>query len=155
MQITTKTLNFRRLLDIDNYAHLICDIVLSGQVLDTVLFGLKPILEYAFGMCIGYVVGWLFGLYLGQSYVEYFTPAYLVDLGQLSYWRFLPYGFARTGAITAAIMGAVAVMIINNRLLNERIVSMHKNGKTDPRKIAHALGQPQALIERKMGELLG
>lgn len=154
MQITYKTLSFKRLLDIDNYAHLFCDIVLSEQLFDTLLFSIKPILEYAFGMCIGYVVGWLFGLYIGQSYAEYFAPTYLVDLGQLSYWRLLPYGFARTTAITVAIIGAIAVMIINNRLLNERIVSMYENGMTNAHDIAQALSKSAELIERRMSKLL-
>lgn len=154
MQITTKTLNFRRLLDIDNCARLICDIALNGQLFDTMLYSVKPVLEYTFGMYVGYFSGWLLGLWIGQSYVEYFAPAYLIDLGQLPYWKLLPYGFARHTGIAAAIGGVIAVAIINNRILNDRIISLYKSGTTHPHDIAEALGKGEELIERKLDKFL-
>jgi len=154
MQITYKTLSFKRLLDIDNYAHLICDIALNEHSFDTLLYSVKPILEYTFGIYVGYVLGWLLGLCIGHTYVEHFAPAYLVDLGQLPYWKLLPYGFARNIGIAAAIGGVIAVAIINNRILNDRIVSLYKSGTTNPHDIAEALGKGEELIERKLAKLL-
>lgn len=154
MHVYHKSLNFKKLLDIDSCFHLLCDIVISERLFDTLLFSVKPILEYAFGICIGYVVGWAIGLFIGESYAEYFAPAFLVDLGQLSYWRLLPYGFARTAGITVAIIGVLVVALINDRLLNERVISLYRSGTTDPQDIARTLGESVGLIERKMDKLL-
>jgi len=149
-----RTLNLKKLLDIGNVLHLIFDIALNESLFDAFLFSIKPVLEYTVGMSIGYVVGWLAGLCVGQTYVEYFAPAYLVDLGQLSYWRLLPYGFARNTGIAVAIMGAIVVAIINNKLLNKRIVSLYNNGTIHPTDIARSLGKSVGLIESKMNNLL-
>ena len=148
------TMSLKKLLDIDNVLHLISDIVLNELLFDAFLLSIKPVLEYTVGMYIGYVVGWLAGLCVGHTYVEYFAPAYLVDLGQLSYWRLLPYGFARNTGIAVAIMGAIVVAIINNKLLNKRIVSLYNNGTTHPTDIARSLGKSVGLIESKMNNLL-
>ncbi len=133
---------------------LISDIALNELLFDAFLLSIKPVLEYTVGMYIGYIVGWLAGLCVGHTYVEYFAPAYLADLGRLSYWKLLPYGFARNTGIIVAIVGAIVVAMINKKLLNERIVSLYKNGTTDPTNIAQSLGKSVGLIERRLNNLL-
>ena len=70
--------------------------ITKEQLLDRLLFFVKVVVEYVFGMYMGYTIGWLIGLFVGNSYIEHYEPVYLDDLSQLSSWRLLPYEFART-----------------------------------------------------------
>jgi hypothetical protein len=81
------------------------------------------VVEYAFGMQIGYVFGWIIGLYVGHSYVTYFEPVYLYDLSRLSYWRLAPSIFAQNGALIGVVVGMIAIAIINNILLDDNFAS--------------------------------
>lgn len=71
-----------------------------------------------------YTIGWLMDLFVGNSHIEHFEPVYLDDLSQLSYWRLLLYEFARNIAIIGSIMGVITIAIINNKLFNQRVVSL-------------------------------
>jgi NhaP-type Na+/H+ or K+/H+ antiporter len=108
------------------------------------------VVEYAFGMHIGYAIGWVIGLYVGHFYVEHFEPVYLDDLSQLSYWRLAPYIFARNGAMIGVVVGMIAIAVINNKSLNQRVASLYKDGIDNPNDIAHLLGESVGQIERKM-----
>jgi len=127
------------------------------QLLDKLLIFIRAVVEPALGMHIGYVIGWLIGLYAGHSYVEHFEPVNLDDLSQLSshlsYWGSMPYIFARHGALIGVAVGVIAIAIINNKLLNQRVTSLYKEGSTDPNYIAHLLGESVGQIERKMNRL--
>jgi hypothetical protein len=70
-------------------------------------------------MQIGYVLGWIIGLYVGHYYIEYFEPVYMYDLSQLSFWRLLPSIFAQSGAFIGVVLGMIAIAIVNNILLDE------------------------------------
>ena len=87
----------------------------TWQLLDRLLSFIKPIVEYAFGMHVGFAFGWLFGLCAGHSYVKHFEPVYLDDLNQLSFWTAVPHTFARYGALTGLIIGVIAILIINRK----------------------------------------
>jgi len=56
--------------------------ILAWQLLDRLLFFIKPIAEYPFGMHIGLAFGWLIGMCVGHFYVNHFEPLYLNDLNQ-------------------------------------------------------------------------
>jgi len=92
------------------------------QFLDKLLFLVEVIVEYAFGMHIGYFIGWVTGLYVGHFYVERFEPVYLYDLSQFSYWRLVPYIFARNAAMIGVAAGMIAIAVID-RSLNKRAAS--------------------------------
>ena len=125
------------------------------ELLDKLLFFIKPVVEYAFGMHIGFAAGWLIGLGIGHSYVEHFKPVYFEDLiGQLDFWRLAPYIFAKYGAIIGVTVGIVAVTIINNILLNLGIISMYENGISDPNDIAQFLGKNIRQIKRRMKSMI-
>ena len=96
-------------------------------MLDKLLLFVGFVVEYAFGIYIGYVIGWVIGLYAGRSYAGHFEPVYLDDLSQLSsilsYWRSVPYIFARNGAIIGAAVGMIAIALRHNK--------SHKECKSD------------------------
>ena len=104
----------------------------TRKLLDRLLFLIKPTAEYAFGMHIGFVFGWLIGLCIGHSYVKYFEPAYLDDLSQLSFWREAPFIFAKHGALAGLAIGIIAITIINSKLLNQRIIALFEKKVTKP-----------------------
>ena len=81
------------------------------------------VVEYAFGIHLGYAIGWAIGLYAGHFYVEHFGPVYFIDLSQLSYWNSAPDIFARNVAMIGVAVGMIAIAVINNKPLNERVAS--------------------------------
>jgi len=93
------------------------------RFLDKLLSLIEVVVEYVFGMHIGYAVGWVTGLYVGHFYVERFEPVYLYDLSQLSYWRLAPYTFARNVAMIGVAAGMLIIAVINNKSLNKRLAS--------------------------------
>ena len=88
---------------------------------DKLLNFIEMVVEYAFGIYIGYAIGWVIGLYVGHSYVDHFEPVYF-DLSQLSYWRLAPYIFARNVAMIGVAVGMIAIAVVN-KSLNKRVAS--------------------------------
>lgn len=88
-------------------------------MLDKLLIFIEVVVEYICGIHIGYAIGWLIGLYVGNTYVEHFEPVYLEDLSQLSsllsHWRLAPYIFARNGAMIGVAVVMVAIALIHNK----------------------------------------
>lgn len=125
----------------------------TWQLLDRLLFFIKPVVEYAFGMHIGFAFGWLVGLCAGHSYVKHFEPVYLDDLSQLSFWMAVPNMFAKYGALTGLIIGAIAILIINSKLLSQKVTALYEKGITSPGQIARLLDKSVCQIERKMKKL--
>jgi len=115
-----------------NHLHSLWINISKEQLLDKLLFLVRVIVEYAFGMYIGYAIGWIIGLYTGHCYVKHFEPVYIEDLSQisnmLSYWRSMPYIFAQYGAMIGVAIGIIAIAIINNKLLNQKINALYKEG---------------------------
>ena len=91
--------------------------------MDKLLGILKVVVEYAFGMHIGYAIGWAIGLYAGYTYVEHFEPVYFDDLSELASWRLAPFIFARNGTFIGVVVGMIAIAIIKNK--------WHKECKSD------------------------
>jgi len=158
MDTYAKSFGVKKQFGAHNSIHSIRDIVSRSQLFDHLLFFLKEVLEYAFGMNIGYVIGWFMGLYIGNSYIKYFEPVYLDDLSKLSsflsYWRSVPYIFAQYGAMIGVAIGIIAIAIINNKLLNQRVITLYKEGITNSNDIAQLLGESIEQIERKMKRLV-
>jgi len=127
--------------------------ILTGQLLDRLLFFIKPIAEYAFGMHIGFAFGWLIGLCIGHFFVNHFEPLYIDDLNKLAFWTTAPHMFARYGALTGLIIGILAIQTINSKLLNQRITELCENRITNPCQIARLLDINLNKIERKMTKL--
>jgi hypothetical protein len=123
------------------------------RLLDRLLFFIKPVAEYALGMHIGFAFGWLFGLVAGHIYVRHFEPVYLDDLNQLSYWTAAPNVFAGYGALTGLIIGAISIVIINGRLLDQKIITFCEKGTNNPNQIARLLDKSTSQIKRKMNKL--
>jgi NhaP-type Na+/H+ or K+/H+ antiporter len=87
--------------------------------LDKLLGIVKVVVEYAFGMHIGFALGWVIGLYTGYTYVEHFEPVYMEDLSEIATWRMAPFIFARNGTFIGIIVGIIAIAIINSKSRNE------------------------------------
>jgi uncharacterized membrane protein YGL010W len=132
MKSYAETLGENRQFHTDNYLHSLWINISKEQLLDKLLFLVRVIVEYAFGMHIGYVIGWLIRLYTGHYYVERFEPIYLDDLSQLSsmlsYWRSVPYIFAQYGAMMGVAIGIIAIAVTNNKLFNQKITALYKEG---------------------------
>ena len=126
----------------------------TRKLLDRLLFLIKPIAEYAFGMHIGFAFGWLIGLCAGHSYVKHFEPSYLNDLSRLAFWREAPFLFARHGALTGLAIGVIAIAIINGTLLNQRVISLFEKNITNPDEIARLLDKGTGQIERTINKLV-
>ncbi|MDT8300370.1 MAG: hypothetical protein RQ760_02730 [Sedimentisphaerales bacterium] len=88
-------------------------------MLDKLFIFIEVVVEYVCGIHIGYAIGWLIGLYVGNAYVEHFEPVYLDDLSQLSSllsrWRLEPYIFARNGAMIGVAVVMVAIALVHNK----------------------------------------
>ena len=98
------------------------------SLFDRLLFFVKPVIEYTFGVHIGFAIGWLLGLWAGSIYAEYFEPPYINSLSELFQWRLLPYKIAEGGAVIGINAGIVAVGIIKKRIgLKERLVTGNNN----------------------------
>jgi hypothetical protein len=125
----------------------------TWQLFDRLLLITNQIVEYAFGMHIGFAFGWLIGLCAGHTYVKHFQPVYLDDLNQLTFWTTAPNMFAKYGALTGLIIGVIAILIINSKLVNQKIISLYEKGITNPNHIARLLDSSTCKIERKMNKL--
>ena len=99
----------------DEHLHLYKIHLSKEQLFDKMLSIVKVVVEYAFGMHIGYAVGWVIGLFAGYIYVEHFEPVYMEDLSNISYWRLAPYVFARNAAFIGVTVGMIAIAIINSK----------------------------------------
>lgn len=127
----------------------------AGRILDRLLFFIKPIAEYIFGMHIGFAFGWLIGLCAGHFYLNHFEPLYLNDLNEFAFRAAAPHIFAIYGALTGLIIGIPAIQIINSKLLNRGIIELCENRITNPGQIALLLDNNLNTIERKMTKLAG
>jgi len=158
MESYIKPLGVKKQLDPSNSLYSLWISISKEQLLDKLLLFVRVVVEYAFGMEIGYVTGWVIGLYAGHSYVEHFEPVYLDDLSQLSsllsYWRSMPYIFAPYGAMIGVAIGVITIAVINNKLLNHRVTSLYKKGITNSNDIARHLCESVGQIERKMNRLV-
>jgi len=104
----------------------------TWQLFDRLLLLINQVVEYAFGMHIGFAFGWLVGLCAGRCYVKHFEPVYLDDLRHLSYWTAVPNTFAK---------------------LEQKITALYERGITNPGQIAELLDKSPCQIERKMNKL--
>lgn len=93
------------------------------RLLDKLFMFIEVVVEYVCGIHIGYAIGWLIGLHVGNTYVEHFEPVYLEDLSQLSSllsnWRSAPYIFARNGAMIGVAVVMIAIALIHNKSQKE------------------------------------
>jgi hypothetical protein len=103
----------------DEHLHLYKVRISKKRLFDKLLGIVKVVVEYAFGMHIGYAMGWVIGLFAGYTYVEHFEPVYMEDLSNISYWRLAPYVFARNGAFIGVALGMIAIAIINSKAHEE------------------------------------
>ncbi len=120
---------------------------------DRLLSFVEGVVEYAFGMHIGFAVGWLLGWYGGNLYVEHFEPAYFSNLNELRQWSLMPYHFTRGGAIIGAAAGAIAIAVVTRKLLRTRIVSLYKKEVVKPKDIARVIGKTEGQIQRVINKL--
>ena len=120
---------------------------------DWLLSFVKGGVEYAFGMHIGFAVGWLLGWYGGNVYVEYFEPAYFSDLNELRHWSLMPYYFTGSGAIIGVVAGAILIAVINSKLLSQTVASLFEKKVAEPQDIGRALGKSERQIRRVINKL--
>jgi hypothetical protein len=126
---------------------------LTVAFFDRVLFFVKAVVEYSFGMYIGAIAGGLLGRYAGNVYVTHFEPVYLYDFSALKQWGLIPYEFAGNGAVIGMVAGVIVVAIINSILLSQRVVSLYHSGVTEPKDIARSFGKYERQIRRKVDKL--
>lgn len=124
------------------------------HLFDKLLFLIKPAAEYALGMHIGFLFGWLAGFCTGHYYAEYFEQVHIEDFSKLSYWNAAPNMFARYGALTGLAIGIIVIAIINNKLLQQRIISIYENKTAKTNEITRILGQNSARIDRITSKLV-
>jgi len=153
MESYAESVGVMKKFDTGNSLHSLSVNISTEQFLDKLLFFIKAVVEYAFGMHIGFAIGWLIGLGVGHAYVEHFKPVYLYDLSQLSHWRLMPYDFARNIAIIGVVTGVIAISIINSKLLSQRVISLYEKRVTDPKDIARTLGRRAQQINRRIDKL--
>lgn len=154
MESYVKSINATKECEPDNSS---CSFRINAQIeqlLDKLLIFVKPAVEYIFGMHIGFALGWLTGLCVGHCYVKYFEPVYLNDLSRLTYWREVPFLFARHGALTGLAIGVIVIALINSMLLNQRVISLCEKKITDPDEIAGLLGKSVGQIEKTIDKLV-
>ena len=97
--------------------------VQAVAISDKFLFLIESVVDYAFGIFMGYTLGWLVGLWTGSTYVEHYRPVYFETISLLTKWRLMPYEFAKNGAVIGIVAGIIAIKIINGFLLNRKIAS--------------------------------
>lgn len=132
----------------------LCLYLSKSQLLDKLLFLVKAIVEYVFGMYAGFTIGRIIGLYVGHLYVEHFEPVYFNEyISQIYFWRSAPYMFVKYGAIIGLAIGIITVKIINNKLLNQRIISMYEKRIYNSYDIALCLDKSVGQIKDKINEL--
>jgi hypothetical protein len=158
MESYIKPFSIKKQLDSSNTLYSLQINFSKEQLLDKLLLFVRVVVEYAFGMHIGYAIGWVIGLYIGYSYVEHFEPVYIDDLSQvsslLSYWRSMPYLFSRYDAMIGVAICAIVIAVMNNSLLNQRVKSLYKEGITDSIEIARILCESVGQIERRINRLV-
>ncbi len=140
----------------DNPSQLIPINVSKKQLLSWLLLFVEAIVEYSCGMYMGAAIGWLFGWCAGDVYVEHFKPVYFSDfsgLNEIVQWSQVPYEFAWNGKLIGAVAGAIVIMVLNSRLLTQRIISLYEKEVIDPEDIARALGKNVRQIQRKINKL--
>ena len=139
--------------NISNFSHLTSIDVPTVSLFDRVLFFVKPIVEYAFGVYMGFVVGWLLGLYVGNIYAEQFKPVYFSDLTELRQWMLMPYDLARYAAFIGTIAGVIIIAIINSKLFSRRVLALYEEEITEPKDIARRLGRGERQVQRAIHSL--
>jgi hypothetical protein len=139
--------------NISNFSHLTSIDVPTVPFIDRVLFFIKPIVEYAFGVYMGFVIGWLLGLCLGNIYAEQFKPLYFSNLNELRQWMLMSYDFARCTAFIGTIAGAIIIAIINSKLFSRRVLALYEAEVTKPKNIARRLGKSEIQTQRVINKL--
>jgi len=139
--------------NISNFSHLTSIDVPTVPFIDRVLFFVKPIVEYGFGVYMGFVIGWLLGLYVGNICAEQFKPVYFSDLTELRQWMLMPYDFARCTAFIGAIAGVIIIAIINSKLFSQRVLALYEEEITEPKDIALRLSKSETQIQRIINKL--
>lgn len=153
MENCAKTMGFTERSGSSGSSNSIWTNISMRRPLDGLLFLIEPAAEYAFGIHIGFAFGWLFGLVAGHIYVKHFEPVYLDDLNQLSYWTAAPNVFAGYGALTGLIIGVIAILVINGKLLNQKVITLCEEGVDNPNEVARLLDKSIGQIKRKMNKL--
>lgn len=85
------------------------------HLFDLFLSSVDTIAQFCVVIAINTAVGWLFGFYVGQIYVEHYQPVYLSQysiLTEISEWSSMPFSFAIMGAYIGANIGAITALII-------------------------------------------
>lgn len=121
---------------------------------EKVLYDLKPVIEYGFGVYAGFVIGRLFGLCFGNFYLDDFKPEQLDNFSQIPDWEPMLSSFVKAGGFAGAILGVLAIAIINSNLFSQRVVSLYEKEITDPKQIARALYKSTWQTERKVKSLM-
>ena len=152
MESYPRSMDAMKTLDTHNYSHSIWMSIPREQCLERLLLFVKGVVEYIFGMYIGFAIGWLIGLWAGQSYVDHFEPVYLDDFRQVFYWKAIPCIFAKYGAMIGLTAGVMTIAIINGALLNQRIISLYEKG-INLNDMARLLGKSIGQIERRVNKL--
>jgi len=92
----------------------------ADSFLDKLLFLIEPVVDYAFGIFIGYVLGRLAGFWAGFIYSKHYEPVYMENLSELSFWRIMPYEFAKSGSVVGVIVVIIALKIVNSIIFRRK-----------------------------------
>jgi len=124
------------------------------SIFTRILISLKSVVLYGLGMYIGAAAGCLSGLWAGNTYLEYFQPAYINDFSELSCRKLLLYSFARYGLYIGIILGATATSLIRKKLQKKAITSLQREGIKETTDIAKYLFIGRQQVQRLTEGLL-
>ena len=96
---------------------------LAVAILDRFLFFIEPVIDYAFGIFMGYALGWITGLWAGLIYVKHYEPVSIETINEVFQWRLTPYEFAKYGAIIGIVAGIIVIKLINSSFCSGKATS--------------------------------
>ena len=148
METYVKSADIMGKLKISTFLHSLTINIPIKHFLYRLLFVIKAVVEYTFGMHIGFAAGWLLGLLAGNQYVGYFKPVYMTEFSRLPYWRLLPYEFAQAGGVAGICASIIAIAAINKKLLTQRVMSLYEKGSTQINDISYLIGKSERKIRK-------
>jgi len=112
-------------------------------------------LEHALALLAGALAGLLAGYRIGGIYAGQVEPLYVRDLRELAEWQVIPHTFAMNGAVLGAVAGLLLIVILNRKLLTQKVPARVETGVADPQQAAGAAETSERRIPRIVGRPAG
>jgi hypothetical protein len=86
-----------------------------------ILGAVVVLIDYAIGMAVGAIGGWVIGYCLGHIVLDMFEPARLESIEAIEYWYYLPLTLGRYGAVIAACISVPVAYLLSKRRMRYRM----------------------------------